>query len=1053
MAKDNGNGSVTVVSGDTLYGIANTYYSKYGKQAGCNSVSTYVNFLANRNGLKDNPNLIRIGQTIYLLPAGTSSNPSGSTSTTSNATKVTITSVRLKPDTDRTVIAEWEFDNTYVSHYQVQWWGGTITDTGSVRGEPVNGDEGEKRTEKWATWDVPSNYVRANVRVKPVSRTYESNGQTVSYFIGQWSAMDQVDTGDDYNTQYNFGEYAAIGAPGAPSVEIEDFTLTATLDNIPDNVKYVQFQVARDNGGSTSVIADSGNIAVSANSASYSTTIEAGGKYKVRARYINENGEGAWSSWSGSGTTKPLAPAGIISCEAKTMTSVRLTWHYVANADNYTIQYTDNPDYFAGSDALTNVSTEKTNSNTPEYTLTNLEAGKTYYFRVRAENSEGSSEWTDYVSCVLGTTPVAPTTWSSLNIAVTGEPLTLYWVHNSKDGSLQSKAVVEATVKTLVDDGQTSSIPKYVLFVSGADVTSAKMSTVVREVEYCVVYNDFLNPNDGILKVEIQYCQVNDSEDGTVNEPNASTIWIPDRPSFTEGESIWYRYKFTLEGGDVDYREPVRVYSEEDFVDFSSYEVKWTNTIPTFEDGTYVWCRFKHSNLDDGTLTYGDQVRVANLTELESLFDVDPDKNYQVVIYTAEIETAKPEGTEDIDDERTMYCNVRTSSLIEGAIIDWKVCTAGITGELGEWSIIRTVNVYAPPELVFNIPQLTEDGLVLGFPLEVHCTSGPKSQTPIAYHLSIVSNTYYETIDDVGRNKMVYPGDEIYSEYHDTNSYNPTFVLSANNIDLENYASYTAKCVVSMDSGLTGEYSGEFMVAWDEIYHEPNAELSINKDNLTALIRPYCKDEDGNLIEGVKLSVYRREFDGSFAEVVKGLDNMKNIFVTDPHPALDYARYRIVAVTENTGAISYVDLPGYPVGEKGTVFQWNEEWSTYDVNEGLKLSDIPWSGSMLKLMYNIDISDDHKPDVSLIKYVGREHPVTYYGTQKGHTASWSMEIPKTDKDTLYAVRRLANWMGDVYVREPSGTGYWANVTVSYSQTHLSTIIPIKLTVTRVEGGV
>ena len=40
-------------------------------------------------------------------------------------------------------------------------------------------------------------------------------------------------------------------------------------------------------------------------------------------------------------------------------------------------------------------------------------------------------------------------------------------------------------------------------------------------------------------------------------------------------------------------------------------------------------------------------------------------------------------------------------------------------------------------------------------------------------------------------------------------------------------------------------------------------------------------------------------------------------------------------------------------------------------------------------------------------------------------------VDKNDKETLYALRRLAKWMGDVYVREPSGSGYWANVTVSF----------------------
>ena len=44
-------------------------------------------------------------------------------------------------------------------------------------------------------------------------------------------------------------------------------------------------------------------------------------------------------------------------------------------------------------------------------------------------------------------------------------------------------------------------------------------------------------------------------------------------------------------------------------------------------------------------------------------------------------------------------------------------------------------------------------------------------------------------------------------------------------------------------------------------------------------------------------------------------------------------------------------------------------------------------------------------------------------------------------------------MGDVYVREPSGAGYWASVSVSFSKKHCDVVIPVSISVTRVEGGV
>ena len=106
----------------------------------------------------------------------------------------------------------------------------------------------------------------------------------------------------------------------------------------------------------------------------------------------------------------------------------------------------------------------------------------------------------------------------------------------------------------------------------------------------------------------------------------------------------------------------------------------------------------------------------------------------------------------------------------------------------------------------------------------------------------------------------------------------------------------------------------------------------------------------------------------------------------------------------------------------------------------------------MKLPYNIDVSENRSLDVSLVKYIGRRNPVSYYGTQVGETANWKVDVPKSDKETLYALRRLSIYMGDVYVREPSGSGYWASISVSFSQTHRELKIPVTLNITRVEGG-
>ena len=429
--------------------------------------------------------------------------------------------------------------------------------------------------------------------------------------------------------------------------------------------------------------------------------------------------------------------------------------------------------------------------------------------------------------------------------------------------------------------------------------------------------------------------------------------------------------------------------------------------------------------------------------------ELELDINGTVTTHTIDNPTADDEEAE----EKTSSYTFDTSSYVEGTKLQWRVRTCGITGEYSDWSMQRLVNVYGPPTLALNVTDL--NGVLLEtltqFPFKVEGFAGPNTQKPIGYHLSIISTETYETVDQIGNKKIVTANSQVYSRYFDI-SEDLSTILSANDVDLENNIKYTIDCIVTMDSGLTAESKWSFTVAWTDLIYAPNAEIGISQDNYSAIIRPYCDDGDGNLIEDITLAVYRREFNGKFTEIGSGIANNSYTYVTDPHPALDYARYRIVATTGSTGAVSYSDLPGYPVSMPAIIIQWDEQWKSFDLTDDGALEPHPWSGSMLKLPYNVDVSNKHQVDVALVNYIGREHPVSYYGTQLGETATWNAEIPKSDKETLYGLRVLAAWTGDVYVREPSGSGYWAHVNVSFSQKHCELTIPITIEVTRVEGG-
>lgn len=914
MEFNDDDGSVRIEKGDTLLAVAARLHEDYPETYGNMSVNSIVEKLATRNDIA-NPDYITVDQ---KLDTGVKSGSSGSSTkkkTETAMTVITITQFGLLSTDSSKLYATWNWSRANTASYKAVWYYDTGDGVWFVGSDSnITYDKEDPDSCRQSIYSIPAEAKRIKFRVKPIAETKDKNGSSTALWTVNWST----------EKIFNVNDLPPV-TPEVPTVTIEKNLLTAIIDNLDVNATEVQFQVVKNN--SSVFKTGTASIRTAYSYVQYTCTIDLGSEYKVRCRAKRDGLYSDWTNYCANITTIPSVPSGITVCRATSKTSVYLEWTPSTTANTYDLEYTTKKEYFDGSDQTTTQSSIEFT----HFEKTGLESGQEYFFRVRAVNEKGNSGWSEIKSVVIGEPPAAPTTWSSATTVVTGERLVLYWVHNARDESSQTMALLEMYV-------------------------------------------------DGIKELHT-------------------------------------------------------------------------------------------------------------------------------------IENTENEDEKD----RTSFFEVDTSKYVEGTKIQWRVCTAGIMTDeqgnltLGDWSIQRTVDIYATPTLELSLTDIDGEAIDIleSFPCYVRGLTGPDTQMPIGYHVVVTALDTYDTVDSVGNPKTVNAGSNVYSRYFETND-ELLVELSAGNIDLENNVEYRLTCTASMNSGLTAESSIDFIVGWAETAYVPNVEIGIEPETLTAWIRPYCEhyniafykvnysfdgyvrtsteleyvrgtavvgaktttgdqvwhgtDGDGvevyycrvdgtTLVADITLSVYRREFDGSFTELASGLANTENTFIVDPHPALDYARYRVVATSTVTGAAAYYDAPGYPVGGKSVIIQWDEEWSMFDLSSDDVLEQPPWSGSLLELPYNIDVSNQHSPDVELVEYIGREHPTTYYGTQIGERATWSVTIDKSDKETLYSLRRLARWMGDVYVREPSGSGYWANITVSFNQKHTDPAVPVTLDIVRVEGGI
>ena len=881
-------------------------------------------------------------------------------------------------------------------------------------------------------WTLPEGAIRIEAKVIMTSDTYKSSATKSSHWF---STCDASSTLKGMNL-----------IPEVPTMETPTTTAMKLSSHISfdptDEVNAIQVQGYMND--SANVAFDSGWIDVSSYTSIgqflFEENLSTVGTYRIRARsrvpigaskgYVTPTSK--WSDLSSPVDTAPGVPT-LISCSAQNSTSIKVAWASVTGVTQYHVEYvSDTNDNFDLGQAQS-----ITVDNATQVLIPNLTLGTTYYVRVKsvATLSGGNVESSPSksLSTTLATAPAAPTTWSSVTVAIIASTLEttkteyLYFTHNTKDNSAMRTAKIKIIIGTNT---------YYYLFTNTSVDDYGQLKDTINEID---LWNLKLYSTEGS----------NDTLIGTLYD------------LFKQASVSSFKWSVSTKGIGPDYGD-------------------WSvvRTVNAYEKPTLVLQVLGYDSnplisniMTSFPLNVKGVVTPISQTPIGFYIGIVANETYEDVDYKGETITI-PAGTEVV------------SKYVDSNLLDIVLSVSDMNLRNG---ISYTINFTA----------YLDSGLTATDKYSFTTSWDDDKISPEAeinyndnYRYCVIRpySEYYLGYDgdNDGSNNTVYYGTNITGTSTDPTVFSSSGIENASTGDMyfnnSTYMSYT--CVtpgnadtatwiykttfgfetvgnwyfglmttVNSDSDPIPASIIENALVNDRYFNTVNGDIyrCITSGTPDIAVWEYECNIAWGMTPNVLLNVYRVNGDGSFSTIQEGIDNLLQntdaaIYVRDPHPNFGTCRYKIVAIDKNTGATSFEDV-SYEIEESSIIVQWDEKW----IDNDNPFAD-SFEGSVLELPANIKISDSSSPDVTLAEYAGRDRPVSYYGTQLGESPNFDCEFPKEDENTLALLRHLKRYMGDVYIREPSGLGYWASIKVSYNRNYSDLTVSVTLDIQPVEGG-
>lgn len=939
---------------------------------------------------------------------------------------------------DRTYRVTWSCDWGGLDHYEYVWW---VLKAGESTWTPLGDPQNP------STWSLGLN--------TSMDYTVDSNLGALDKVSIWLKACSTGSWGMGWVTKERQVSADAPGVPPTPEWSITGNKIKINFYDIPGSNNGGSIVLANDchcdeigikirnltaNTWSNEIF-----LSIESGSASYEGTVTTGAAYQVYwCGYNNSRSKSTYQGYSNANMTNNVvthysyaAPTNINYTFTSITTNSRymnLSWNAPTMHTNalYKIKFIDAESGNWGITSTVNSFTGYQNTSANGLSIT---PGR-YQMRICAYengNEENEGEYLEFIANI-GYPPNRPNAWSDKKEYIGTEDVILYWQHNASDSTRMYGASIEVIY------GDRGKATYSVDYTNRAEVDWYKNGSFVLPSNFTYINSNNASVVSSFEKSEkVTWRVATKGADGTLGEwsieqefmhykvPNILT-WSQNggslaSPSYFDRNSSISGFPFTL----------VNVINEEHYAFTERETFSFYNTARI--SSSYMFVTTGSGNRSFATWPYANKNYTTDVTDILSFsFASIPAYVTSYAVYQS-------------DD---FFYNYSVLTATNGKYTPNKrfiviVCSTNVDKTKEEISSDLKFTVQRRPKTAQKLKELT-----VKIKTNFNKTFNYQNQND--------SNNYYMA---TGEPYECVSGTTIYNKVFNTNNADQKYQVTIYKEDIK---------VPMILNSVYKVYVDAVFESGATVHNEMNIQWAGAKETQapTLFSSSFVTDTDSDdayklslSFKGIpnnpnqyKLYVYRRNIDGSVTLIKDNISNISpalpnsNIVVVDPHPFIGLNTYIVGCVNLNTGSTSCVHYQT-EFNSMFPIIDFDEKWLPYTLsgNTGQYKNRV-----VIDKIFNITLSENNTKDKADIQFAGRRKKTSYYGVSDSEEQQWQFVVPRNDKETLYKLRLLSLHKGSVYIREPNGRGYWANVEATINDNYNAVISNCSLKIT-VAGGI